>query len=131
MSPIRIHLGPMPEMLRTIITDLLHQEPDLVIVGRSGPGQDPLRSACDDHANVLITQDRSDAPAGCLDTILSAAPLGIFALSADGQNASSVRLVRQPVAPDSLKQADFADAIRSTAEQLDAMPAETSGPAPG
>jgi chemotaxis response regulator CheB len=120
----------MPAMLRTIITDLLQQEPDLVIVGCSGQGQDPLRSAHDDQANVLITQDCTKAPGTCLDTILSAAPLGIFALSADGQNASTVRLVRQPVALNSLKRTEFADAIRRTAEHVEALPDGKGGMAP-
>jgi len=130
VSPIRIHLGPMPEMLRTIITDLVHEEPDLLVVGRSGPDQDPLRCARDDQASVLITQDCTEPQPSCLDTIVSAAPLGIFALSADGQNASSVKLLSQPVALNRLNRAEIADAIRNTAAHLDAGPVGKTGITP-
>lgn len=131
MSPIRIHLGPMPEMLRTIISDLLREEPDFLVVGPVAAGRDPLRSARDHHADVLITQDNATAPATCLDTIMAAAPIGIFALSEDGQNASSVRLERQTVALKSLKRAEFANAIRTAAQREGTLPAGQTGARPG
>lgn len=131
MSPIRIHLGPMPEMLRTIISDLLREEPDFVLVGRSAGDRDPLRAARDGHADVLITQDCATAPDTCLDMILAAAPIGIFALSADGQNAASVSVVRRTVALNSLKRAEFASAVRNTAQRDGALSAGKSGATSG
>src|SRR5688572_22809794 len=38
VNSIRIHLGPMPKMLRTIVGDLLDREKDLLVVGRSERG---------------------------------------------------------------------------------------------
>ena len=47
----------MPEMLRTIMSDLLSQEPDMVIAGGSGRPEDSLPNAREQHADVLVTQD--------------------------------------------------------------------------
>lgn len=118
MNPIRIHLGSMPEMLRAIITDLLHQDPDIVVVGRSGHGEDELKCARERWADVLITQDRRHDGNLSLDTILSAPPICIFAISDDGRTADAVNLVRRPVALNENLPSAFADAVRQTAEHL-------------
>ena len=87
----------MPEMLRTIVADLLSQEPDIEVVSRSTDGIDAVQRARDARADVLITQDRANGGTTCLDAILWHEPLGIVALSADGQSAAAVSLARQPI----------------------------------
>jgi DNA-binding NarL/FixJ family response regulator len=106
----------MPEMLRTIIGDLLGQEADLVVVGQSGEGQDTLRSAQDDQADVLIAHNQPHPDSRCLDTILAVTPISILAISEDGRTADAVNLMRRPVALNGGAQSGLADVIRQIAE---------------
>jgi chemotaxis response regulator CheB len=118
VSPIRIHLGSMPEMLRAIITDLLHQDPDIVVVGRSRQGDDELECAREEWADVLITQDRRHDGNVLLDTLLKAPPICIFAISDDGRTADAVNLVRRPIALNDTLPSAFANAVRQIAGNL-------------
>jgi len=114
VESIRIHLGPMPTMLRSILGDLLRQHPDMVVVGESAPSEDSLKTARDERADLLITEDGAGGSGTCLDAILKGPRLGIVALSADGRRASAVNLVRQPILDDE-EQQSLADAIRRIA----------------
>ena len=126
MRPIRIHLGPMPTMLRTIVSDLLRQEPDMVLVARPESGQDAMRKAREHSADILITQEGASERGSCLETILLSDGLGICALSADGRSASAVNLARRPIAFDDDRFA-LADVLRRIAENARA---DLSGPDP-
>ena len=108
----------MPEMLQTIIADLLSQESDIVVVSRSDDGNDALQHARDARADVLITQDRANGVTSCLDAILWHEPLGIVALSADGQSAAAVSLVRQPISLNGGERSALAAEIRTMAVGL-------------
>ena len=105
----------MPTMLRAIIDDLLAQEDDLVVVGSSTAGDDPLLRARDLQADMLITADGDGDGPTCLDAILCGPPLSIFAIARDGMDATAVSLVRRPVAFDSAEKSALADAIRRVA----------------
>ena len=115
MDPIRIHLGQMPSMLTAIVDDLLARESDIVVVGRSDDGADPLRQAQENRADMLITQDRHGSGGTCLDILLSAAPLNVLAISRDGTNGSAISLERRPVDLGTNGGATLADAIRGLA----------------
>jgi len=106
----------MPEMLRTIIGDLLGREGDLLVVGGSVKGEDVLRRAQSEHADVLITHERAGDEGRCLDLILSASPISILAISDDGRTADAVDLVRRPVALNGGGESRLADAVREIAE---------------
>jgi hypothetical protein len=106
-------------MLRTIVSDLLRQEPDMILVARPEGGPDALQSAGAASADILITQDGAGEPGSCLDTIMRSPPLGICALSADGRSASAVSLARRPVAFGDDRFA-LAGAVRRIAETLQA-----------
>ena len=108
----------MPEMLRTIVADLLSQEPDIVVVSRSNDGKDAIQCARDARADVLITQDRANGVTTCLDAILWHEPLGIVALSTDGQSAAAVSLVRQPISLNGGERSALAAEIRMMAVGL-------------
>lgn len=123
VNPIRIHLGPMPEMLRTIVGDLLGRETDLLLVGHSERGQDTLQLAQDDQADVLITQDRSRNDSLCLDRILSAVPMSILTISDDGHTADAVGLVRRPIVLNGGDRSGLAEVIREIADGPDASDA--------
>ena len=116
VNPIRIHLGPMPEMLRTIVGDLLGREQDLLVVGRSREGEDTLRQARDELADVLITHEQDGQDNLCLDQILASTPLSILSISDDGQTADAVDLVRRPVALNGNSASALADAVRVIAD---------------
>lgn len=100
-------------MLTRIVDDLLASELDIVVVGRSSGGEDPLRQARANEADMLITQDGQGGDT-CVDAILAGRPLSIFAIDRDGRNGSAISLARRPVALDHGK-ADLADAIRRAA----------------
>ena len=102
-------------MLRAIIDDLLAREPDFVVVGSSGSGDDPLQQARENGADMLITEDGSDAGSTSLHAVMCGPPINIFAIAADGRDASAISLVRKDVRFDPNKQATFADAIRRVA----------------
>jgi DNA-binding NarL/FixJ family response regulator len=121
----------MPEMLRTIMSDLLSQEPDMVIAGGSGRPEDSLPNAREQHADVLVTQDGAqDGDGGCLGLVLAGPPLGIFAVSADGHSAAGVTLVRHRIPVESQGRSMLAAAIRRMAAELGTAPDEpnTDGP---
>lgn len=117
MTPIRIHLGPMPEMLRTIIGDLLGGEDDLLVVGRSNEGDDTLAMAKQNEADVLITNDRANQGSLGLDRILAAAPLSILAISDDGRSADAVGLLRTSIALNDDKSSGLTEAVRELAHR--------------
>ena len=104
----------MPEMLRTIIGDLLGQEGDLLVVGQSGNEHDAFRRALDEGADVLITNDQPDEGSACLDGILVANPISVLAISNDGRSADSIEFVRHPIALHG--SSSLADAVRQIAE---------------
>ncbi len=110
MNPIRIHLGPMPGMLSTIIDDLLSRESDILVVGRSGERDDALLQAREEQADIVITED-SNQGSTCLNAILSGPPLSIFALAPDGLGAAAINLTRRQVRLD-VDRETLADAIR-------------------
>ncbi len=118
MNPIRIHFGPMPEMLRTIISDLLGPERDIEIVGNSSQHDDCLRAAREEKATIIIAQDSAHDGANCLNLILAEPPLGVLAVSRDGQSAAGVSLVRRPITLDSGTPSILANAIRRLAAEL-------------
>jgi DNA-binding NarL/FixJ family response regulator len=105
----------MPAMLRAIVDDLLAQESDFVVVGSSQPDEDPLLGARENQADMLITEDGSETGATCLHAIMCGPPISIFAIAADGRDASAISLVRKEITFDPAKQATFADAIRRVA----------------
>ena len=114
----------MPAMLRTIVGDLLRQEPDMLLVAHPGGGQDAIRTAREQSADILITQDGADDPGDCLETILRGDGLAICALSADGRSASAINLARRPIAFDDDRFV-LADAVRRIVEGLRADGAGT------
>ena len=120
MAPIRVHLGPMPQMLRAIVGDLLGQEPDIQVLGGRPDDQDALRSAVGQHADILIVQDGQQEDNHFFETILSGTLLGICALSADGRHASAVNLVRRDFELESDRPFALADAVRAMARTTSA-----------
>lgn len=123
MDPIRVHFGPMPEMLRTIIHDLLADESDILIVGRSAQPDDCLREARAGHAAVIVAQESAHDGRSCLDLILAEPPLGILEVSRDGRSAAGMSLVREPIQLDAGKPSGLVGSIRRLAAQLGAAPA--------
>lgn len=115
MNPLRIHLGQMPHLLRAIINDLISKEPDLIVVGSSGLGDDPLRRAAEQQADMVITKQGIDSGSACLDVIVAQSPLSIFAISADGTDATAITMVRSSIALDTVERGNLADAIRRVA----------------
>ena len=106
----------MPEMLRTIVGDLLRCEPDLIIVGSSDEREDPIHKARASHADVLITRNGLGDTAGCIDQILTASPISILAISDDGRSADAVSLVRRPVSLNGGNPSRLPEAVREIAE---------------
>lgn len=86
----------MPPLLSRIIEDLLAAEADMLVVGRSANGDDPLRRAREDRADMLITQDGENGGT-CLDEILQTPALSILAIDRDGRNGSTISLARRSV----------------------------------
>jgi hypothetical protein len=129
VNPIRIHLGPMSEMLRTIIEDLLSLERDIIVVGSSRQQQDVLKRARDEGADMLITQSRPEAGESSLDAILSAPPVKIFAIDPDGKAAAVFNLTRRAIALNGDRKTVLGQAIRDAASSLHSPP--RSAPWPG
>lgn len=97
MSSIRVHLGPMPRMLRVMIHDLLSAEPDMTIVGHSYAPRDGLPAASALGADILIAQERPAVPDEWTAAVLSGSPAAILSVARDGRSGTSVNLIRQPI----------------------------------
>ena len=97
MNPIRVHLGPMPRMLRSMISDLLASEPDMTVVGNSFDAQESLHEASAQSADILIEQERAANHRTCTAAVLSGAPAAILAVATDGHDGMAVNFVRQPI----------------------------------
>jgi DNA-binding NarL/FixJ family response regulator len=117
----------MPEMLRSIIGDLLGREPDITIVGHSMQQDDCLRAARKEQAAIIVAQDAVKNGSSCLDLILAESPLAVLAVSTDGHRASGVSLVRRPINLDTESPSVLADAIRRVAAELGLTSVETGG----
>ena len=115
LDPIRVVLGPMPDLLREMIEDLLSCESDMVVLGRFGDSAEALETACAEHADMLILQEDERRSSGLLDAIVGAPPFSIFAISPSGRDATAVNLVHEAVAFDSSSRTAFAAAIRRIA----------------
>jgi hypothetical protein len=83
----------MPAMLRAIVGDLLEAQPDMLLVGQPDVERDVLRSACEEHADVLIAEEPDAADHSCLQALLSSGSISIFTLSSKGLGPAAVRLV--------------------------------------
>jgi DNA-binding NarL/FixJ family response regulator len=100
MNPIRVHLGDMPRMLRTMINDLLTAEPDMTIVGNTFDGEESLPAASAECADILIAQKHPSIDDTCTGAVLSGAPAAILAVAADGHDGTTISLVRRPISLD-------------------------------
>ena len=108
----------MPEMLRTIVEDLLSLEEDIVVVGCSEHRGGVLQEARAEGADMLITQSGQESKDASLDAILSAAPVKIFAIGADGREAAVVDLTRCAVTIEGDGHTLLGQAIRETAHSF-------------
>ena len=97
MNPIRVHLGDMPRMLRTMINDLLTAETDMTIVGNTFDDEDSLPAASAEHADILIEQRHARFDDSCTGVVLSGAPAAILAVAADGHEGTGISLIRRPI----------------------------------
>ncbi len=97
MNPIRVHLGPMPRMLRAMVNDLLSAEADITIVGNSYGVEDSLPVASAQGADILIAQERASNPDSCTAAVILGGPAAILAVAADGRHGTGVNLVRRPI----------------------------------
>lgn len=102
-------------MLLAVVEDLIAAESDLVVVGRSASGQDPLIGARGGSADILLAHDGGAASGSttCLDAILAEPPLSVLAIGRDGDAAVAVSLARQPVSFKGNGAAPLAAAIRA------------------
>jgi hypothetical protein len=112
MSPIRIHLGQMPPMLRTMISDLLQAEPDMAIVGNSAADDNSLLDASSGKADMLILQEQTSLGDTCLSAIVTDNPAAILAISCSGDSGTSVNLVRRPISLDTAGGSALPDTVR-------------------
>lgn len=105
-------------MLRTIMGDLLSQQPDMVIAGESALADESLPTARNQRADVLITEQRSDAGTSCLDAVLGESPIGVFAVSADGRSATGVTLRPRRIPVESEGRSTLVEAVRRMAAEV-------------
>jgi DNA-binding NarL/FixJ family response regulator len=124
-DPIRVLLGPMPDLLREMLEDLLSCESDMVVLGQSETATAALTSACEANADMLIMQSEPHEKQGLINSIVEGPPFSIFAISATGEHATAVRFVHEDVVFDASSRSTFAAAIRRVARS------QVSSTAPG
>jgi chemotaxis response regulator CheB len=112
MNSIRIHLGPLPPMLRTMINDLLEEEPDMTVVGNSYAGEDSLVAASADKADMVISQEQTSLSDTCLSAIITQNPAAILAISPNGNGGTSVNFVHKTVSLDGAGTSALANTVR-------------------
>lgn len=111
MPPIRLHLGPLPPMLRTMIRDLLSGEPDMLVVGDSEATDNSMLAARAEQADLVITHERA-ADRSCLGELIRDDAPKILAISPDGESGKSVRMMREPYSLSRGNCSSLAQAIR-------------------
>ncbi len=111
MDSIRIHLGPMPPMLREMIDGLLTGESDMTVVGNSYGTEESLLAASSAGADVLIAQE-SSLNSGCVGAVLTGNPSAILTISAGGDGGTSVKLIRDSVSLTGTGSSPLADTVR-------------------
>jgi hypothetical protein len=102
----------MPAMLRAIIEDLLAREADLIVVGKTMAGEDPLIRAREEQADMLITAEPATTGSSCLQAVLSEPPLSIMTIADGGQEGRTFSLASRPIRFDQDEQSTFANAVR-------------------
>lgn len=112
MNSIRIHLGPLPPMLRTMINDLLEEEPDMTVVGNSYAGEDSLVAASADKADMLISQEQTSLGDSCLSAIVTQNPSAILAISPHGNGGTCINLVHRTISLDRAGTSALANTVR-------------------
>lgn len=116
MSAIRIHLGPMPTMLRSIITDLLSTEQEVEIVGMGDEEGPSLAAARAEGADVLLVSQSSRAADPSLAALLEGRPRTVLMLKPDHQTCVAVTLTRREYPVDGEDLSDLAAVIRKASK---------------
>ncbi|WP_206185449.1 hypothetical protein [Sphingosinicella sp. CPCC 101087] len=108
----------MPATLLAGVEELISREADLVVVGSTGPEEDPLVRALEEQADMLITIEPTATGTTCLEAILRRPPLKIFAIARDGREGRAVDIAARRVRFDQDNDSAFANAVRQVAELL-------------
>lgn len=95
MGSIRVHLGQMPPMLRSMISDLLDGEADLAVVGNSHGTEAALAAARADRARVILTMRDTIDPS--ITPLLATEPLTVLAFEPDGQAVIAMTVQRRRI----------------------------------
>jgi DNA-binding NarL/FixJ family response regulator len=112
MGPIRVHIGSMPPMLRSIITDLLAAERDVEIVGTGHRESLSVAAVRTEGANILITTESSKGTDPSLAAIIDAQPLTVLVLRPERESCVAVTLTRRELPLDGKNMTDLAEALR-------------------
>ena len=99
MDPIRVLLGPMPQMLRDILVATLSAQADMVLVGQRTAA--PLAEAVAAHAAevVVVGADRNDRPEEYVEAFRHRPQVRVLVIRSDGRTAAMHELLirRQPL----------------------------------
>jgi hypothetical protein len=112
MSPIRVHLGPMPDMLRSLITDMLSAARDVEIVGMGDLESPSLAAARAEGANILITSQPCNATDPSLAAVVDAQPLTVLVLRPERKSCVAVTLTHRELPLDGKNIAGLAETLR-------------------
>lgn len=109
MAAIRVLIGDMPPMLQSLVTEMLQDEDDIVVIGRAGVTGDPVDV-------MLLSTDDLLSSSATLGEIAALAPNGIVSIDGNVRNATIIHLKQQRWPFDDSEKNSISAAIRAAAE---------------
>lgn len=105
MTPVRVVLVSLPDLLREIVAGVLGAQPDIVVVGTEDDAQEAIERR---GANVLVVDDESLDREGITDLLRRHPDVSVIGISADGRQAYAYqprRVLLGGLSPEALREA--------------------------
>lgn len=109
MAAIRVLIGEMPPMLQSLVTEMLQDEDDIIMIGRVGTTADPVDV-------MLLSTDDLLSSSTTLGEIAALSPNGIVSIDGNVRNATIIHLKQRRWPFNDSKKDSISAAIRAAAE---------------
>jgi DNA-binding NarL/FixJ family response regulator len=111
LDRIQVLLGPMPQLLREILTSGFVADPDVVIVGETGDDVSLLALCTERRPDVVVLQSDSELESRLQSTVSLEHDLKILAVATSGREARMHRLCWQVDVVSELSFGELRDAV--------------------
>lgn len=109
MAAIRVLIGEMPTMLQSLVSEMLQDEDDIVVIGRARVTDDPVDV-------MLLSTDELLSSSTTLAEIAALSPNGIVSIDGNVRNATIIHLRQRRWPFNDSDKDSISAAIRAAAE---------------